>query len=205
MNKEYGSDFYYIETQQQHHVSGESIFFKGNEQLFFSGRAALRAILENGIKEQAWSKIYVPSYYCYEVYRFIEDLVVEIEFYDCNPLQPSIPPSVIDEEGCALLIINYFGICTPCYNNFKRIATIEDVTHNLAVLHQSKADYVFGSLRKVLPVPVGGIVKSKNKLPLKESTVFAEETAHNKFSGMLLKKSIWKGNLKIKSLLGNFF
>src|SRR5690606_33175876 len=126
----------------------------------FSGRAALKSIISNGIDKYSWKKIYIPSYYCHEVYDFIRELNIRLEFYECNPEANILPLSIQDEVESALLVVNYFGISIPNFEHLKNITIIEDVTHDLSKINHSKANYVFGSLRKILPVPVGGFVKS---------------------------------------------
>ncbi|HMR18257.1 MAG TPA: hypothetical protein PKA53_03060 [Sphingobacterium sp.] len=206
-NKEYGSDFHYINSSDFRVSDGASpsTIFDGTEQLYFSGRAALRAIISNGIDKNYWEKIYVPTYYCQEVFDFVRDLNIEIEFYRCNPLQNVLPPSIKDDDKSALLVVNYFGISALDFGHLKNISVIEDLTHDLSLINQSKADYVFGSLRKILPLPVGGFVKSKQRLDKIPPTLFSEEVAHEKFSGMLLKKKYLEGKIKEKDTFRNLF
>lgn len=198
INKEYGSDFHYINNPDFRINSGDVSLFDGTEQLYFSGRVALRAIISNGINKHSWEKIYIPTYYCQEVYDFVIDLNIEFIFYECNPLQNLLPTFIEDDHKCAVLVVNYFGISIPDFAHLKNIAIIEDLTHDLSLINQSNADYVFGSLRKVLPVPVGGFVKSKEELQMIPSSLFSEEVALEKFSGMLFKKKYLDGKIKEK-------
>src|SRR5690606_547650 len=199
-NKEYGSDFHYISNSDFRINSGVACFFNGTEQFYFSGRVALRAIICNGIDKHSWKKIYIPTYYCHEVYDFIRDLNICLEFYECNPETNVLPSSIEDEGNSALLVVNYFGISTANFEHLKNIKIIEDVTHDLSTFNLSKADYVFGSLRKILPVPVGGFVKSNEVLPKVPLTLFAENVTQEKFAGMLLKKKYLEGNFKEKEI-----
>lgn len=203
ISNEFGSDFHYISNSDLRISNGFADFFKGIEQLYFSGRAALRAIISNGINKHSWKKIYIPTYYCQEVYDFVTDLNIEFEFYDCNPVQNLLPSFIEDDDKCAVLVVNYFGISIPDFAHLKNSAIIEDLTHDLSLINQSKADYVFGSLRKVLPVPVGGFVKSKEKLQEIASSLFSEEVALEKLSGMVLKKKYLEGKIKEKDIFRN--
>lgn len=198
INKEYGSDFHYISNSEFRIDNGVSIFFDGTEQLYFSGRVALRTIISSGIEKYSWKKIYIPTYYCQEVYDFVRDLNIEFEFYECNPLQNILPSFIEDNDKCVVLVVNYFGISVPDFSHLKNSVVIEDLTHDLSLINQSKADYVFGSLRKILPVPVGGFVKSKEGLDKIPPTLFSEEVALEKFSGMFLKKEYLEGKIKEK-------
>ncbi len=203
ISNEFGSDFHYISNYDLRISNGFADFFKGIEQFYFSGRVALRAIISNGINKHSWKRIYIPTYYCQEVYDFVTDLNIEFEFYDCNPVQNLLPSFIEDDDKCAVLVVNYFGISIPDFSHLKNSAVIEDLTHDLSLINQSKADYVFGSLRKVLPVPVGGFVKSKEKLQEIASSLFSEEVALEKLSGMVLKKKYLEGKIKEKDIFRN--
>lgn len=197
-NKEYGSDFHYLDNSDFKVNKKSTKLFNGTEQLYFSGRVALRAIISNGIERHSWKKIYIPTYYCHEVYVFVRDLNIEFEWYECNPLQNILPTYIKDIDKCAVLVVNYFGISIPDFSHLKNCAVIEDVTHDLSLITQSKADNVFGSLRKILPVPVGGFVKSKEKLRAIDASLMAEEVALEKLTGMFLKKKYLSGSFKDK-------
>lgn len=198
-NKEYGSDFHYI-SDQEYRRDSKTDFFDSEVQFYFSGRVALKAILSESIKNQSLKKIYVPSYYCHEVYEFIKDLNIIIEYYDCDPIKNELPNDIKDINSHGLLIVNYFGLSSPSFEGYKNLIIIEDLTHNLELISDSKADYVFGSLRKVLPVPVGGFVKSKKAMPQLEEITFAEEVALEKLTGMVLKKKYLDGSFKEKQV-----
>jgi len=203
-NKEYGSDFHYI-SDQEYRRDSKTDFFGSEVQFYFSGRVALKVILSESIKNQSLKKIYVPSYYCHEVYEFIKDLNIIIEYYDCDPIKNELPNDIKDINGYGLLVVNYFGLSSPSFEGYKNLIIIEDLTHNLELISESKADYVFGSLRKVLPVPVGGFVKSKKSLPQLEKSAFAEDVALEKLTGMVLKKKYLDGSFKEKQVFRELF
>lgn len=192
-NKEFGSDFHYLSYSQYPLLSENNSFFDDDTRLYFSGRAALRAILLNGVAKYHWKKIYLPTYYCHEVYDFIADIDLEVEYYLCNPLYNKLPQKIDDNENNVLVTVDYFGVNSPEITHLKNIIKIEDITHNLASIHKSTADYVFGSLRKTLPIPVGGLVKSKEKLPDIGVSSYANKITHEKKSGMLLKRKYLNG------------
>lgn len=164
-NKEYGSDFHYVTLTDFQLSSNKGSFFDSFTKFYFSGRSALRAILLHGVLNYYWKKIYLPTYYCHEVYDFISDIDIEVEYYLCNPYRNQLPQSIDDNGNNVLVIVDYFGVNSPDVSHLKSIKKIEDITHNLGVFHESKSDYVFGSLRKTLPIPAGAFVKSKEKLP----------------------------------------
>jgi hypothetical protein len=192
-NKEYGSDFHYVNLTEFNLSTSKSSFLDSSTQLYFSGRAALRAILLHGISNYHWKKIYLPTYYCHEVFDFISDIGLELVYYLCNPLNNQLSQSIEDNKNNVLLIVDYFGVNSPKFNHLNNIIKIEDVTHNLDSINKSTADYVFGSLRKTLPIPVGGLVKSKEKLPNIGVSSYANEITQEKKSGMLLKTKYLNG------------
>lgn len=202
-DKEFGSDFHYLSDKEYREVVASFTFFDDQEQFYFSGRAALRAILSDGIHKYSWEKIYVPTYYCHEVYDFIKDLNIAIEFYECNPLANEIPASIQDKESYVLLVVNYFGLSSAYFEYLRNIVVIEDLTHDLESINRSNADYVFASLRKILPVPVGGLVRSAERLPEIPVTLFSEEIVQEKISGMLLKKKYLEGSFTGKEIFRN--
>ncbi|MDF2932673.1 MAG: hypothetical protein K0R36_2004 [Chryseobacterium sp.] len=200
-NKEFGSDFHYSSDYEFRSKATDKRHDLNNmDYLYFSGRVALRNILINGINQFNWKKIYVPTYYCHEVYDFIKDLHIELEFYQCNPLNNTLPDHIEDSNLYVILLVDYFGVSSPDFDHLKDIITIKDLTHNLSLIGSSKADYIFGSLRKILPIPVGGFVKSKIKLPEIPCTLFAEDVAMEKFTGMFLKKKYLEGNFSEKEI-----
>jgi len=89
-NKEYGSDFHLLTIQ--YFLLGnnqENLFTNNNFSLFFSGRVALFNLLNEGIKNNNWVKVFVPSFYCHEVVNFINTLPIEVTYYDFNPFLDS--------------------------------------------------------------------------------------------------------------------
>ncbi|MBW8362826.1 MAG: hypothetical protein K0M56_11660 [Kaistella sp.] len=199
MIREFGSDFHYVNEAAFRTVTSEYRFWEGAD-LFFSGRAALRAILLNGIREFHWKKLYVPSYYCHEVYHFIKDLPIVLEFYRVSPFLNNLPDGIDDRKENAILLVSYFGSAAANAAHLKNIIKIEDITHDLETLHTSTADYVFGSLRKELPVPVGGFVKSSVNIPALQWTLAAETAAAVKLSGMVLKRQYLTGDFDNKAV-----
>ena len=201
-NKEYGSDFHYVTLTDFQLSSSKSSFFDSFTKFYFSGRSALRAILLHGVSNYHWKKIYLPTYYCHEVYDFISDIGLEVEYYLCNPYHNQLPKTIDDNGNNVLVIVDYFGVNFPEVSHLKSIIKIEDVTHNLGAFHESKSDYVFGSLRKTLPIPVGGFVRSKEKLPDIGVSSCANAIAQEKKTGMLLKSKYLIGESVDKAVFG---
>ena len=202
-NKEYGSDFDYpIKNKFLLDNKQNSIFSSEEFSLFFSGRAVLYHILKNGIENNNWKKVYVPSFYCHEVVHFIKPLQIEIQYYEFNPFLDSEEkqPSIDDLNTNVIVNVLFFGLKKINLNNFKNIIQIDDVTHSILEFKNSKADYCFGSLRKELPVPVGGFCNSpKNKqLPKAKNNNECEQVVLEKIAAMFLKNQYLKGNFNKK-------
>ena len=204
MNREYGSDFHYVDSKI-YRQNKNAFFFREEVQFYFSGRAALKAVLLDSITHRSLNKLYVPSYYCHEVYEYIKDLDIVIEFYECNPLKNELPVDIKDVSDYGIIVVNYFGLGSPSLAGYKNLITVEDLTHNLELITESTADYVFGSLRKILPMPVGGFVKAKRTLSHLPKTDVAEEITLEKFAGMFLKKKYLEGSFKEKQVFRELF
>jgi hypothetical protein len=191
-NKEFGSDFetYFFEEGLDYKKSIR--FFPENTLFSFSGRVALYSVLHLGITEYQWERIYIPSYYCMEVYDFIEELDIEVIYYECDPFTKNIDFSkVIDNSSSAFLLVDFFGVNKLNAIAFEKCFLIEDLTHNLGHLKKSNADYCFGSLRKVLPMGSGGFLFShkKRRLPELFNKSFAELVAYKRSVAMFLKRN----------------
>lgn len=189
INKEYGSDFHY----DFHEISGNySTFIPDSANLFFSGRAALYALMRFGIEKYNWKNIYIPSYYCHEVVDFIEDLTINIEYFPCNPfIENGVKlESVVDSEENVILNVSYFGQRSINLEHFSRIIIIDDLTHDLEGLVESKGHYALGSLRKILPISCGGFLYSSKGLaiPKEIPSNEAKEVAVRKSTAMYLKR-----------------
>lgn len=188
IRNEYGSDF---ETYISSNKLNTSPYFPEETSLFFSGRAALYALIKQGIALNGWKRIYVPTYYCHEVYTFIDILSIEIIPYPCLPTTLALNnEQFLIEKESVLLVVDYFGINKVSYSNLLGMTVVEDLTHNLASFKLSDADYCFGSLRKVLPMAVGGFVFSPKGLLIPQliHNDFADYVAYKKTTGMFLKK-----------------
>jgi hypothetical protein len=209
-NKEYGSDFhYFIKEDVILPNQKDSLFCSDEFSLFFSGRVALHNIITEGIKMKNWKKIFLPSFYCHEVTQFIEELPIEIVYYEFNPFLDSESKVVVIEDIATNVIVNvdYFGLKKLDCSVFKNAVILEDITHNIIGFQKSHADYCFGSLRKELAVPAGGFCFSPKKLPLPDanSSLKSENIALQKLSAMLLKEKYLNGYSSDKDVFRKLF
>jgi hypothetical protein len=210
LNKEYGSDFHYC-TEKQWGLENQSntLFYENAISLFFSGRSALFSILEHGIKNNGWGKVFFPSYYCHEVIHFIKKLPIQIEYYDFNPFLDSESKKINleDVESNVIVNVDFFGLKKLDASFFENIKIIDDLTHHILDLKKSTADYCFGSLRKELPIPMGGFCYSPkgHALPNAKYNSECEALAVQKLSAMFLKKKYLEGALVTKDLFRTLF
>ena len=204
INKEYGSDFHYFFDEN---VTNSSLFAENKFLLFFSGRVALFNLLKFGIEKYQWKKVGFPSYYCHEVVEFCSKLPIEVIYYQFNPLSDSESIEWEDEKNNVFVNVDFFGIKKLNTSFIKKSVLIDDVTHNLLSFNESNADYCFASLRKQIPLPVGGFFLSKNNDFNSQigETDLANKIAVQKLSAMYLKSLYLKGNFKEKNIFRELY
>lgn len=190
--KEFGSDFHFCDYT----LKNSSCFSDSNACYYSSGRHALEAI----ICQEKWKRIWIPSYFCYEVIGHLSSLGIEIKLYSDNPLvycEDDIIRSLPFNNGDVLLRMNYFGLRTIRSNEELPVPVIEDHTHDIISdwALNSNADWCIASIRKTLPVAAGGILWSplKKKLPQQlKSTNNCEQMAEIRYDAMQMKKKYFK-------------
>jgi len=203
--KEYGSDFHYPSTLLKS-INSEDLlkleYFPDNQSLYYSGRCALYSLLEFGIKSKGWKKVYLPSFYCHEVDNFINDLGVVLTYYNFNPFDSNNIDfnHIEDSDQCVIVNVNFFGLNSADLTPLKNLIKIDDITHNLQFALKSNAHYCFASLRKELPVPVGGILFSNKNLELPIGTQYQENEifALDKILAMRLKEQYLSGSSMVE-------
>lgn len=171
---EFGSDFHYIQDYRD-----DSAFFRHYSEAHFyaSGRHALEALY----KQQKWKRIWIPDYFCYEVINYFLSNGLNIVFYKDNPIMDRKEYTDLDfQDGDALLRVNYFGFRAKRSNANIPMPVVEDHTHDLigqwAI--QSDADWCVASLRKTLPVAMGGMLWSPKGRELPMSVKLTETCSH---------------------------
>ena len=172
--------------------------------LWFSGRAAIFSLLKFGKDYLGWKKAYFPSYYCHEVVHFAQSLSIEIGYYQFNPFLDSGSKDIEieDQSGNAIINVCFFGAATLDLHSYKRSVIIDDITHDIFAYKESRADYCFGSLRKLLPLPCGGICYSPKgkELPHAECNLESDQLALQKIAAMVLKKDYLEGRIPEKGI-----
>lgn len=125
------------------------------------GRQAIKAVLSNSdIKNRV---CYLPAYLCHSILQPFKELELTVNFYGMVPV---VRDSVV-------FIIDYFGTESGITNKEidmlldKGNIVIMDITHSIfsktrfEIQHENY--YLIASLRKVFPIPDGGIVYHSNR------------------------------------------
>lgn len=130
-------------------------------------------MLDFGMNELGWKRLWMPTYYCPEVVDTITATEIKVCAYPDNPFEKAELPSMF-EPGDVVLIVNFFGLKTaseyePLYK--AGVAIIEYHSHDpwSQWTQQSSADYVVVSLRKTLPISDGGAIWSRVTAPVPQS------------------------------------
>jgi len=185
--KEFGSDFHYCADIDFY---TENVQAKSDALFFANGRQALQDIIVNNF----WKRIWVPTYFCYEIIDAIKETGIIVELYPDAPTLDDI--AIIDkipfEDNDVLLRMNFFGLRAWRDNSAISVEVIEDHSHDLigSWASKSNADWCFASLRKTLPIPEGGILWSPRNLLLPHqiaSSVENDLLSYKRLSAMLLK------------------
>lgn len=141
---------------------------------YASGRTALYQILRSLAPQH--SKLWLPDWLCHTMVDAVEKVGFEYCFYELDTdFKASI--EALDKSGFkdgeAVLMINYFGlqdltrISKSIKDAYPNAVVIEDDVQAFWMFSEKEnpfADYRFTSLRKALPVPDGGLVKTKRPM-----------------------------------------
>ncbi|WP_298555597.1 hypothetical protein [uncultured Algibacter sp.] len=158
--KGYGSFFSHIDSE--FFKDFPNSFIPKNNKLFYSGRHAIKYIIENINKINKVNIIWVPEYYCQHVTHWLKQNYNNIKFYEVKPANNSyiIDGSNFLKENDIILINNFWGT-SECLINYteKNFQIVEDHSHGWLSKSciESNADFCFASLRKSVPTPLGGI------------------------------------------------
>lgn len=191
--KEFGSDFHYIDT----YTSGRAHLtdvYRG-ATLLADGRQCIVAL----IRRYGWKRIWMPDYFCYEVIDTIKKQTsIKVKFYEDSPLHEGQVENLPFKEGDVLLRMNFFGLREQRNNKKISCPVIEDHTHDPFghwALY-SDADWCISSIRKILPLPEGGMMWSPKGHNLDINLNSSEENekiAATRWEGMEMKAAYLKG------------
>lgn len=139
-----------------------------NYSLFYTGRHAIKFIFDQLSAAQKIEKIWLPNYYCQHVTSWLQNCYTNIHFYPIDPFSADHSLAVLDfaTANDIVLLNNFWGIFNYTIpKTGDRPICIEDHSHGWlsSGCLESSADYCVASLRKTLPVPLGGILWQPNK------------------------------------------
>lgn len=191
--REFGSDFHYIDSYNSGRAHLADVF--RGATLLADGRMCIVVL----IRQYGWKRLWMPDYFCYEVVETIKEQTgIEVKLYADSPLCEGKIENLPFAEGDVLLRMNFFGMRDFRTNKAIKVPVIEDHSHDPFghwALY-SDADWCISSIRKILPLPEGGMVWSPKghqiKIKLKESRE-NDEIAFTRWEGMDLKTRYLKG------------
>ncbi len=191
--KEFGSDFHYVESCNSGRAHLTDVF--RGAMLLADGRQCIVAL----IRQYGWRRLWMPDYFCYEVIDTIKKQTnIEVLFYEDNPLKEGDVEHLPYKDGDVLLRMNYFGIRDLRSNKQIPVPVIEDHSHDPFghwALY-SDADWCISSLRKKMPIPEGGMMRSPKGFSLNTDIPTSEENekiASIRWEGMEMKSRYLKG------------
>lgn len=201
---EFGSDFHIFEYPK----GSNSPLGCSSFNLYASGRQALYHLL----KEKAYKRLWIPSYFCGESIMYLDGLPVTVRRYPFTPVRDpdTLKLSLPVKETDLLLIVNYFGLRGFRDSSSFGCDVIEDHTHCLigewAV--RSNAKWCYASLRKSIPVADGGVLWSplSAEMPVQPAPV---STVRNimtqRYKAMRMKSDYLSGGHSSKEEFLNLF
>ncbi|MEO0288615.1 MAG: hypothetical protein ABIN00_03170 [candidate division WOR-3 bacterium] len=163
--------------------------FNFRKKYFFSsGRGALKNVAYY-LKENEY-RVLFPDYFCEEMLTPFLDENVDIKFYKIRNNLSSDTDSLKKEKSkkTAIFITDYFGFQDENLlklSKEKGFLTVRDITHSLLSRFQfSSSDVVVGSLRKMFPVPDGGVLFTD----LKNFKKFRKSSDEGYYIGKIVSK-----------------
>ena len=204
---EFGSDYHLCGEK---HIGGNTLFdVFPNVRLYACGRHAFSALLGH----HEWKRIWIPAYFCYEVIAHIEQLHIAVKLYNDFPNNPNVKQTIESlptQEGDVLLRVNYFGIDLGAQALDIDIPIIEDHTLGLNSewAKSSTADWCIASLRKSLPIAIGGMLWSPKQHTLPQSVELTKavvELADKRYEAMSLKTAYLNHQFHKKDVFRNLY
>ena len=190
---EFGSDFHFIDNYNSGRAHLTDVF--RDATLLADGRQCIVLL----IRQYGWKRIWMPDYFCYEVIDTIKEQTgIKVMFYEDNPLHEGQVENLPFEEGDVLLRMNFFGMRGQRSNKNVPCPVIEDHSHDPFghwALY-SDADWCISSIRKILPLPEGGMMWSPkgHKLTIAlQPSEENEQIAATRWEGMEMKTAYLKG------------
>ncbi|PIB31205.1 hypothetical protein BFP77_02415 [Maribacter sp. 4U21] len=148
--------------------------FLGAHELFYAGRYAIKHVIHCIRQERILETIWLPKYYCPHVKNWMEQQSITVNYYNIDPFdtKAQVNWSLFPPQDL-VLVNNYWGLKDTIIPEGERPLILEDHSHGWLSRGclDSTADFCIASLRKTLPIPLGGIAwkpkKSTCNIPLK--------------------------------------
>lgn len=197
--REFGSFFHWFPYEESTPVLQP---WSGNGVSYGCGRDALRSLLQLGSTTRGWKRLWVPSYFCQTVVRTFIASGLEVCLYEHAPERPVRLDRLDTRPGDAILRQNLFGLhSAPSVDAIDRsnVEIIDDHTHDpwSDWAWQSDADWCTASLRKLLPLPDGGVLWSPRNHQLPQQPAVTPErrvASLERMSAMVLKAKYLSGH-----------
>ena len=199
--REFGSDFHFVTDYQSKGAHLTDVY---RDAIFLAdGRQCIIAL----IRQERWIKLWMPEYFCHEVIETIRQQTnIEIAFYPDYPQSndKEIVKNLPYSNGDALLRMNFFGMRNHRNEADIPVPVIEDHTHDLYGhwALNSNADWCIASLRKVLPIPEGGMLwspKGHSFIMELENTEDNQSIADVRWEAMKMKRNYLNGSFLDKN------
>ncbi len=154
----YGSIFHKEDTTHIKNISNTG--FIGEHELFYAGRYAIKHVIFCILEHKDIDHIWLPNYYCPYVKNWLEQEFSTIKYYDIDPFDATdaIEWSLFSPNDL-VIANNFWGVKENKIPKGERPIVIEDHSHGWLSKGciESNADFCIASLRKTLPIPLGGI------------------------------------------------
>jgi len=182
--KGYGSFFSYIDPTSKHLATSINNFQPENNKLFYTGRHAIKYVIETIKLDSNINTFWLPEYYCQHVAHWLKSNYNNIKTYKVDPSDPNftIEANGFAQSNDVILVNNFWGI-SKCniICDINNVTIIEDHSHGWLsfACTNSKADFCVASLRKSVPAPLGGMAWKPNGtsikiLDLDDSNIFTD-------------------------------
>lgn len=142
-------------------------FSPKNHQLFYTGRHAMKFVIEHIKLAQNIPTIWLPEYYCQHVTSWMKSNYSNIKVYKTSAKENNelIDAAAFTRDGDVVIVNNFWGInACKIEKGTRNIVVVEDHSHGWLspLCINSTADYCVASLRKSVPAPLGGIAWKPN-------------------------------------------